>query len=88
MGQRRYYGVRARMKGVEIRMAEEFATCCGVNLAGPEFWGVGFFPTGIVRGFFLQGLRVLTPAAAKFFSNRARSAAERRVQSPMAMARP
>jgi hypothetical protein len=43
MGQRRYYGVRARMKGVEIRMAEEFATCCGVNLAVGWFGELVFF---------------------------------------------
>ena len=35
------FGVNTGSRGIDDRMAEDSAPCCGVNLADPEFWGFG-----------------------------------------------
>jgi hypothetical protein len=43
MGQDSTFGVNPEWIRIDVRTAEEFATCCGVNLAASAFGGAGFF---------------------------------------------
>ena len=46
----RYFRGCARVIRVEVRGAEEFASCCGVNLGVPGFWGWFFLEAGGISG--------------------------------------